>query len=73
MYLNVVSLLLAVVVEHISFGGFWYEKNRFETYFSFSGKVSLSHWCSVILKNKLANPITKLRGGGAKLEPKLEP
>ena len=43
-YLDVVTLLLAVVVKHISLSSLGDKKDGFEGDFAFSGEVSVSHW-----------------------------
>jgi hypothetical protein len=49
-YLDVVTLLLAVVVEHISLGSLGDKEDSFEGDLAFSREVSVSHWLGGVLK-----------------------
>ena len=49
-YLDVVTLLLAVVVEHISLGSLRDKEDSLEGDLAFSRKVSVSHWLGGVLK-----------------------
>ena len=57
-----ISLLLAIVVELVSFGGIWYKESGFEGNFTFSIEMSSSHWCSRILNSSLIPGHIKIRG-----------
>jgi len=52
-YLDMISLLLAIVVEHISFGSIWNKENGFEGNFTFSVEMSSSHGGGGILNSSL--------------------
>ena len=49
-YLDVVTVLLAVVVEHISLGSLRDKEDSLEGDLAFSRKVSVSHWLGGVLK-----------------------
>ena len=49
-YLDVVTLLLAVVIEHISLSSLGDKEDSFEGDLAFSGEVSVGHWLGGILK-----------------------
>ena len=48
--LDVIALLLAVVVEHVSLGLLGNKEDGFEGDFTFGGEVSVSHWLGAVLK-----------------------
>ena len=52
-YLDMISLLLAIVVEHISFSSIWNKENGFEGNFTFSVEMSFSHGGGRILNSSL--------------------